>query len=456
MSVQRIMMDDVRFSSFHTKMTLYTGGGAFCDGYILGIVAVALEALTPALKLTTVEAGLISSGLLVGMFFGSLIFGYVTDIIGRKLMFVLNLVAFVVGSVLQFFVTDFTQLLILRVFLGIAVGADYPIATSLLAEFSPKKNRGMLLSILIGLWWVGFVGSYAVGAVMISLGPDSWRWMLASSAVPAAILLIARLDCPESPRWLIEKGRTAEARAILDKHLGKDVDIQIPERVSKTSFASIFRGGYMSRTVFCCLFWVLQSAPGSAIAMFIPKVLANFHLAQGGFKFTGSLIIGLFYLVGLLPGIFLVEKMGRRPVVVWPFIGQAVLLAILALMTEAQPWTILLVFSVYAVLHTGTTVVQWVYPNELFPTEVRATAVGFAAAISRGGMFAGTFFMPILLNNIGLESTLFISGGIYFIGFIVSYFMAPETKNIALDEAAAVKQVSAVTEQHPELQRVRD
>jgi putative MFS transporter len=426
-------------------MTFYTGGGAFCDGYILGIIAIALQLLTPQLKLTPVMTGLVGSAALAGLFFGSLIFGYVTDIIGRKIMFVLNLVAFVVGSVLQFWITDATQLIALRLFLGIAVGADYPIATSLLAEFTPKKYRGMLLGTLVGLWWIGFVAAYAVGAWMVTWGPNSWRWMLASSAVPAAILLIARLDCPESPRWLMEKGRVAQARMILDKYFGENVDIEVPERPTKTSYLEIFRKGYGSRTIFCSLFWVLQVAPGFAISTFIPKVLANFHVAQGSFVYVGTLIIGAFYIVGMLPGVLLVDRIGRRPVILWPCIGQAVLLAGLGRMANAKPWAILLTFSIYAVLHTGTSVVQWIYPNELFPTEIRATAVGFAAAMSRLGAFWGTFFMPLILSTFGNQSAMYFNAGLYALGFVVSYFMAPETANLTLAQAASVKRVSTST-----------
>ena len=117
---------------------------------------------------------------------------------------------------------------------------------------------------------------------MYKWGPNSWRWMLASSAVPAAIFLSPGSIAPNR-HVFIEKGRVAQARAIIDKHLGKHVDIKIPERLPKTSFLNIFRHGYMSRTVFCCLFWVLQGAPGIAIATFIPKVLANFNTGAGWF-----------------------------------------------------------------------------------------------------------------------------------------------------------------------------
>jgi len=441
-SKQRIITDDVPLNWFHARMTIFTSGGAFCDGYILGTIAIALTLLTPVLKLTPVLSGLVGSAALAGLFFGSLVFGYVTDFVGRKFMFITNLIAFIVFSALQFWITDVMQLVVLRFFLGLAVGADYPIASSLLAEFSPRKQRGLLLGIFTGMWWVGFTAAYAVGALLVSSGPDAWRWLLASSAVPAAILLIARLDCPESPRWLMEKGRVGEARKILDKYFGENVDIELPEKSVKTSFVQIFSKGYGPRTIFCSLFWVLQAAPGLAIGTYIPKVLANFHLATANFTYYGTLIIGIFYILGMIPGVYLVDKIGRRPVIIWPFIGQAVLLISLAKMTNATPFAILVVFCFYAILHTGTSVVQFIYPNELFPTEVRATAFGFATAISRLGAFWGTFFMPIILSKFGNAGGMYFNAALFLIGFVICYFMAPETANLSLTQAASIKRPS--------------
>ena len=236
-------------------MTLYSAGGLFCDGYILSIIGVALAVLGPQLELTSVETGLIGASALIGLFFGGAIFGYVTDLVGRQAMYILDLLVFVVASVLQFFIGEGWQLFVLRFILGIAVGADYPIATSLMCEFTPRRHRGLLLGFLTGAWWLGAVVAYVVGYLMLGLGEESWRWMLASSAVPAAIVLLLRLGTPESPRWLASKGRTEEAREVVRNVFGDNARLEDLERVPpKTSYAAIFRGGYMKRTIFVSVF----------------------------------------------------------------------------------------------------------------------------------------------------------------------------------------------------------
>ncbi|WP_263406664.1 MFS transporter [Niallia endozanthoxylica] len=148
---------------------------------------------------------------------------YLTDLIGRKSMFLIDMLVMAIVSILQFFINNPMQLVILRFILGVAVGADYPIAGALMAEFSPKKNRGALLGGLNAFWYIGYASSYLVGYLLLSMGDTSWRWMLFSSAIPVILMFIGRLNMPESPRWLANKGREKEANAIVQKIFGDGV-----------------------------------------------------------------------------------------------------------------------------------------------------------------------------------------------------------------------------------------
>jgi putative MFS transporter len=378
---------------------------------------------------------------LVGMFFGGVVGGYLTDIIGRKKMFILDLVIFVIASVLQYFATDPIQLIILRFILGVAVGADYPIAGTFMAEFAPKKNRGGLLGGLVALWYVGYGVSYLAGYLMLPLGADGWRWMLASSAVPAIIILLARLNMPESPLWLASKGKEKEANEIVQRIFGKNVVLSEKlESKEKTSFSAIFKNGYGKWTIFIALFWTLQVAPSFAIATYIPEVLGQFGFADGNMEYLGSAIMSLFYIVGLLPAIYLVEKVGRRPVLVWPFLISAILLVVLGI-TSNWHWSFVYtisLFVLYGIFNTGMGILQWIYPNELFPTKIRGTAMGFGTGVSRIGSSLSTFLFPMVLSKYGLDVTLYICAALFFIGFLVSLAMAPETRNMSLAEASAL------------------
>ncbi|MDU0071226.1 MULTISPECIES: MFS transporter [Bacillus] len=134
------------------------------------------------------------------------------------------------------------ELTIIRFLLGVAIGADYPIATALLAEFSPKKHRGRMLGILMSMWYLGALVSYTVAFLLMNLGDSAWRWILASSAVPTLILLVMRWGTPESPRWLLSKNRVEEAEDIIKDVYGEEVDLSHETgKVEKTRFKKCLR-----------------------------------------------------------------------------------------------------------------------------------------------------------------------------------------------------------------------
>lgn len=441
-------IEDVPINKFHIKMFALTGGSVLIDGYAIGIIAIALSIIQTQFVMSPIVAGLLGAATLIGMFIGGVVFGYVTDLTGRKKMFIIDLVVVILCSVLQFFATDVYQLLILRFILGVALGADYPIATSLLAEFSPRKYRGALLGGLVGLWFVGYSVSYVIGYFMIPIGETSWRWMLGSVAIPSLILLIGRIGMPESPMWLANKGRIAEAQQIITKIYGPGYSL--PEgsnKQEKSNYLDMFRNGYGKWTLFVAAFWTLQVAPMFAIATFIPEIISQFGFGDGNREYLGSAIINMFYLVGLIPALILVEKVGRRAVLVWPFLVCALSVGILGFIANEEiPFTLLLImFIIYGMANTGMGILQYIYPNELFPTKIRATAMGFGSGFSRVGAAISTFLFPLFLNSYGLGATLWLCAILFFIGFVISFIMAPETKGLSLAEASKLNETNKTT-----------
>ncbi len=433
MGTARVMLDDVPANAFHRKMTVLTAGGPFLDGYILGIIGIALALLTPDLHLQTFEVGLIGASALIGIFVGGAVFGYVTDLVGRQVMFTIDLAIFVIASVLQLFVANGIELFFLRLVLGIAVGADYPIATSLLAEFMPKKARGPMLSTLVAAWWVGYVAAFVAGYIMLKLGLH-WRIILASSAVPSAIVLAARFGTPESPRWLMRKGQVDKAREILLKFTGSTDIEEEPEGANETNYARIFQGDYLKRTIFVSVFWAAQVAPSFAIFTFAPQLLGALNLKD---PYLGTLVMSLFFLVGVFPAIPLVNRWGRRPVLIWPFLITGVALLLLGVVPGLPGWAVVLLFIIFAMFNAGSSVLQWVYPNELFPTEVRGTGIGFATAMSRVGAAGGTFALPLMLAHWGVGPAMIVFAAICGVGLLVAIPWAPETKGKSLAECSA-------------------
>jgi len=436
-----LTMEEVPLSRFHYKMFAYASGSTFLDGYIIGIIAVALSVMQTQLNMSVTMIGLVGAATLAGMLFGGVIGGYLTDILGRKKMFLIDMVVMAVVSILQFYVNDPVTLIILRFILGIAVGADYPIAGALMTEFSPTKSRGSLLGGLNGLWYVGYASSFLVGYLLLSLGDDSWRWMLASSAVPVILMLISRLNMPESPRWLASKGREKEANAIVKKIFGENVIMSVePETKEKTSYFDMFKNGYGKLILFVTLFYSLQVLPLYGINTYIPEILGEFGFANGTREYLGSAVINLIYLVGLFPALYLVDKFGRKPTLYWAFLVCSISLFVLgATSSMNMPFVfILALFVIYGTFNTGMGAHCWIYPNELFPTHIRGTAMGFTTGVARIASTFGTFFSPAIMAKYGLGTTLYICGAVLFIGFLVSLFMAPETKNMSLAEASSM------------------
>ncbi|MDA3625199.1 MFS transporter [Saccharopolyspora sp. WRP15-2] len=449
------IIDDAPFGRFHKKMFLLTSGGQFIDGYLLSIIGVVVLGMSKDLGMTASEEGLVGAAALVGLFIGGLIFGRLTDRIGRQLLFTLHFIAIAVASIASTFVTDPTQVVLLRVVIGIALGADYAIGSSLLSEWLPRTQRGRVMGMLIMAWFVGATAAYLVGYALISLlGDEAWRWALGSAAVPAIIFTLARIGTPESPRWLINRGRADEAHAVLRRVYG---DAATPEAIGELAsdeqargigVFDVFRGDYLKRMVFVCLFWLLQIVPLFAIYSFGPTILEAFKLSGGNASIIGSALISLLFLLGCVPALRLIETRGRRPLVVWSFALMTVPLAVLGFAPSAPVGVVLVCFCAYALFSGGPSILEFIYPTELFPTEIRATAVGIGTAVSRVGAAIGTYLLPIGLDRIGVGATMLIMAAITLVGFVVSAAMAPETRGrrlVDVSGGAAVPQPAETT-----------
>ncbi|MEV4037446.1 MFS transporter [Streptomyces umbrinus] len=436
-------LDDAPVSSFHRRIMVVAMGGPFCDGYLLGVMGVALGLITPALALDTLWTGLIAASVLVGVFIGGAVFGPITDRVGRHLMYVLNLATFVVFSALQFFVTEAWQLLVLRLLIGIAIGADYPIASALTTELVPRRMRGPALSGLVLAWWVGYGVSYWVGWALTGLGDDSWRWMLASGTVPALIFLFMRAGIPESPRWLASRGRMDEAKAVVRKHLGQEVsdeELLAEGRHEKRggsglgNLVEIFKRGYTVPVVFCSVFWICQVAPAFAVRSFQPQMLSAFGV---GSTYGASALITTIAVAGIGLGLVVVNRIGRRSLLISSFVCINVSLIALAVLPLHWAFAVVALFAAFQFFEAAGSGLQFVYPSELFPTDLRATGVGIATAMSRVGSATSTFLLPIAAEDLGVRGTLGVAVAITLVGLVVSYFLAPETKDLGLTEASS-------------------
>jgi MFS transporter, putative metabolite transport protein len=398
--------NDGALRPFHYTIFIYANAGVFCDGYILSSIGLALITLTPHFHLNALTTGLIGGATLFGILAGAPLFGHLTDRHGRRILMIADLCAFVVVAIAQIFAANAWELIGLRFVLGLAIGADYPIATAIVAEFMPPKQRGAALSAMEAVWFLGAAVAYVAGYALLHAGSESWKWILASPALFALLGLLLRASAPESPMWLAARA-TGE--------------------LGRSSFRRIFAAPFRGALAFVSTMWLLQVVPLFAIYTYAPTVLAKLGLSDRGPG--GSVAITAAFAVGAFAAMPLVERLGRRPLCI---IGFAVAAIAFGILPFAAGTIVVSAFLAYAVAMGAATVLELVYPAELFPTSIRASAIGFAAAVSRVGAFIGTFLLPIGLARFGTTAIILGACVLSLIGLGISMLWAPETKGMAI------------------------
>ncbi|SMQ89224.1 Inner membrane metabolite transport protein ygcS [Raoultella ornithinolytica] len=434
MNASPVRMDDLPLNGFHCRIAALTFGAHLVDGYVLGVIGYAIIQLTPAMRLTPFMAGMIGGAALLGLFIGSLILGWVSDHIGRQKIFTLSFVLITIASFLQFFATTPEQLIGLRILIGIGLGGDYSVGHTLLAEFAPRRHRGILLGAFSVVWTIGYVLASLAGHHFISENPEAWRWLLASSALPALLITLLRWGTPESPRWLLRQGRFAEAHAVVRRCFGPHVLLG-DEVVTATNkrIGTLFSPRYWRRTAFNSIFFVCLVIPWFVIYTWLPTIAETIGLEDA---LTASLLLNALLIVGALLGLVLTHLLAHRHFLLGSFLLLATTLIAMAFLPAGSPWTLLL-FILFSTTISAVSNLVGILPAESFPTDIRSLGVGFATAMSRLGAAIGTGLLPWTLAQWGMTVTLLLLAGVLLIGFVVTWLWAPETKALPLAAAGS-------------------
>ncbi|MCX4144044.1 MULTISPECIES: MFS transporter [Paraburkholderia] len=431
-----IPLDDVPLNAFHVKIAGLTFGAHFTEGFALGTIGYALASLNRQMPLDAFWMGMIGSSALMGIFVGSLVFGWLSDRLGRQKIFLLSFLIITAAAFAQFYVSSPFELCLLRVLIGFGMGGDFAVGHAILAEFSPRKHRGTLLGSFSVVWTIGYVVANVLGMQYADASPDAWRWLLASAGIPALIVLILRMGTPESPRWLHGKGRVAEAKAIVLKHFGPNVtlnDCNDEHAHMPGGFMRLFKKDLIRRTIFNCAFFVCLVIPYFAIYTFLPTILKAIHLDNNS---STDFLLNGFLVLGALIGIWLTIKLSRRAFLIGSFAVTCMSLIALSLLPESATLAMIVAFAIFTLTMSAFSNLVGVFPPECFPTEVRACGVGLAIACSRLGSAVGTFLLPLGILHLGFHSTMMVLAVVLLIGMVVSIAWAPETKHLTLNEAS--------------------
>nr|WP_269208027.1 MFS transporter [Sphingobium sp. JAI105] len=406
-------------------------GGQFADGFSLGIIGIALSLAATPLGLSSGWMGALGAASLAGLFLGSLVAGPISDRIGRRPIFAWDMLVFTGIAVAQFYVSSPEQLLFLRLLLGVALGADYVVSKSLVTEFAPIRTRGRLLSVLAVAWAAGYVCSYCAGYLIRDMGPSAWRWALLSSGVPSLVIFALRVQIPESPHYLVAKGKVAEARAIIDRALGRDVELPHIWKPVATDepVTGLFSRKLWKNLVTGCVFYTCQVIPFFAIGTYLPTILGKLGVTD---SYSAGLIFNLLLMLGAVLGLIVVDRIPRRTFLTGSFALMAGLLAILLNVPVGMTAVTIGLFAAFAFILAASVNLEFVYPPELFPTAVRATGIGVVVACSRLGSAFSTFVLPVVVEDHGIAYALTACVGVLIFGAVVCQLWAPETRNAEL------------------------
>lgn len=424
------------------------GIAGFLFGFDEGIIAGALHLLRAQFQISPVSEGLMTSAVPLGALFGAIMAGPAVEHYGRRSMLLFAALLFAAGALLSSATLAIWMLSLARLILGFAVGIAALVAPLYISESAPSKKRGMLVSIYQLAITLGILGAY-----LASYGfSDSWRTMFLLGVVPGAALFASMWLMPETPRWLAAQGRTGQAQAVLSRLRG--VSPQSPAlqaemtEIARTA-ASDGKGGSWADllgpvarpalVVGIGLFFLQQLSGINAVIYYAPEIFREAGFDSGSSRLLASVGIGLVNVLMTLVGMALIDRIGRRALLLIGFIGTAFSLGMIAIgaATEAQSLDIVALAGL--VIYIGAFAASlgplpWVMMSEIFPQNVRGIGMSAATVANWGFNFLVVFSFPLLIAYIGLGGIFTIYAMACLVGIIFTLRAVPETSGIPLEE----------------------
>lgn len=445
-------LERLPISGYHRVIFIIIALAFFFDSMDLAMMTFLLGSIKAEFGLSTAQAGLLASSSFFGMVLGASLSGMLGDRFGRKPVFQWSIVLWGLASYLCSTAQSVDALTLYRVLLGIGMGMEFSIAQSMLSELIPAGRRGRYIALMDGFWPLGFVAAGALSYVLLPL--VGWRDIFLVLALPAVFVLVIRFFLPESPRWLEQSGRRAEADKVLSAIEARVMlstglsQLPVPAPMVRTppaapgffsAFLELWSPRYRQRTLMIWGVWFFALLGFYGLTSWLSALLQ-----QSGFAVTQSVYYTVLISLGGIPGFlvaaWLVESWGRKPTCVLTLLGGGVMAylygqsAVFGGNVELLIGTGLLMqfflFGMWAVLYT--------YTPELYPTSARATGSGFASAVGRIGSLLGPTVTGLLFPLAG-QGGVFALGALCFVvaALVVGVF-GMETRGKTLEELSQV------------------
>jgi sugar porter (SP) family MFS transporter len=430
-------------------ITFVAINGGLLFGLNMAGIAGATDMIKGEFSLTDSGLGTVAALLTIGCLIGALFTGNFTEKYGRKNVMIFTAVVYIISALGSALSTSSAMLTIFRVLSGLAVGATSVVGPMYISEISPAHRRGTLVSMNQFAITIGIVVAYVIDYLVMDMGDDSWRYMLVIPAFFGVIYLILLLTAfPKSPRWLLSKHRRAEAVAVLEKIGGKElIEKELPEMEQsvlaeqgkqKVKFSEIFRGKTGKIVLIGTLIAALQQITGiNAVIMFSPDIFQVAGSAKGD-SMMQAMIVGLVNFLMTIVAIWLVDRKGRKTLLLWGAVGMVISLAYLTF-EFAQPVQngtgVLIALLVYISFFSASFApVMWVIISEIYPNRIKGVAMSFSTAVSWLCTFLTVYFAPVIQGTLGLHYLFAIFGIFSVIAFVFVKIWIPETKGKSLEQ----------------------
>ncbi len=445
----------------HYAYWLLASGGAFLDGFSVAALGVALPLMKRDLDLNPLLIGLMGSALVLGAVASAWLGGILADKLGRKRLMIIDMAVISVAAILGAAAPNPWLVIVAQFLTGVGVGSDFPTSASYVSEMMPRKARSRMTVATIAMQSVGMVAAALVSLAVLTLrcAVDDWRLLLGAGGAVGLMFLLARLFAPESARWLVTKGRFVEAHALLDKlaiefheappqaaieaaSLLDEGTLEPPPRPSHgAGVKTLFSARYRMRALLASLPWLLMDVATYGVGLFTPVILGAMHFGRAGAgpvaadfaDAKGSAVVDLFLLIGFLASLWAVPRFGRIPMQIAGFSGMTVgmlLLLFAAMAGDGAHAHMAFVIGGFVLfnfaMNAGPNATTFTLAPALFPTAIRASASGFAAASAKVGATFGTFAVPQLQAIGGLRGVVGLMVFVSVAGLVATAALAHE------------------------------
>ena len=430
-------LDRLPVTSKHKKLLVGSGVGWALDAMDVGLISFIMAALAVHWNLESTQTSWIATAGFVGMALGASLGGLLADKFGRRHVFALTLLVYGLATGASALATGLAVLIALRFIVGLGLGAELPVASTLISEFAPRRIRGRMVVLLEAFWAAGWIAAAIIGTFVVGASDSGWRWALAIGMVPAAYALYVRLALPESVRYLEAKNRHQEAEEIVISFEnaalaeGKNLDSDLaPEVALDEAFegSSIWSSRLRARTAALWIIWFCINLSYYGAFIWIPSLLVadGFTLVR---SFSFTLIITLAQLPGYAAAAWLIEVWGRRVTLAVFLVGSAVSAGAFGLADSEV--SIIIAGCLLSFFNLGAWGALYAIGPELYPTHIRGRGTGAAAGFGRIASIISPLIVPPILAAAG-QPWLFVLFASAFAIAAIAAFTLPENKGKAL------------------------